>query len=64
MEGKYDVIDTDNFSCHSYYIIKFSSSPYTLQADLSIDENVILSGEILFEGTYYFPININSHYYV
>ena len=28
-EGKYGAIDTDDYSCHGYYIIKFSSSPYT-----------------------------------
>ena len=31
MEGKYGTIDTDDYSCHGYYIIKFSSSIYTLQ---------------------------------
>ena len=36
MEGKYGAIDTDNYSCHGYYIIKFSSSTYTLQANLII----------------------------
>ena len=40
-EGKYGAIDTDDSSCHSYDIIKFSSSPYTLQSDLSIDGQVI-----------------------
>ena len=31
MEGKYGDIDTNDSTCHGYYIIKFSSSPYTLQ---------------------------------
>ena len=44
IEGKYGAIDTDNSSCNGYYIIKFSSSPYTLQADMSIDGQVISSG--------------------
>ena len=64
MKVKYGAIDTDHSSCHGYYIIRFSSSPYTLQADLSIDGQVISSGEILCEGNYFFPININYHYYV
>ena len=59
----YDDIDADNYSCQCFYIIIFSSSPYALKSDLNIDGQVISSGEILFEGTYYFPININSHYY-
>ena len=63
MEGKYGVIGTDDFSCSGYYIIKFYLSPYTLQAYLSIDGQVISSGEMLCEGTYLSPININSHYY-
>ena len=63
-EGKYGAIDSDDSSCHGYYIIKFFSSPYTLQADLSIDLQVISSGKILCEGTYFFPINIIYYYYV
>ena len=43
-EGKYGAIDTDNYSCNCYYIIKFSLSTYTLQSDLSIDGQVISSG--------------------
>ena len=64
LEVKYGAIDTDDFLCNGYYIIAFSSSPYTLQADSSIDGQVISSGEMLCEGTYFFPININFHYYV
>ena len=48
MEVKYVAIDTDDSSCHGYYIIKFSSLPYTLQSDLSIDGQVISSGETVF----------------
>ena len=50
--------------CHGYYIIEFSSSTYTLQADLSIDGKVISSGEMVCEGTYFFPMSISSYYYV
>ena len=64
MEGKYGAIDTENSSCHGYYIIKFSSSPYTLQTDLSIYGQLISYGKIVYEGTYFLPININYHYYV
>ena len=60
---KYSAIDTDDYLGHGYYIIKFSSSPYTLQVDLIIDGQVIPSDEIVCEGTHFFPININSHYY-
>ena len=64
MKGDYGAIDTDDSSRHGYYIIKFSSLPYTLQADLSIDGKVISSGKIACKGTYIFPISNNSHYYV
>ena len=64
MEGKYGAIDEDDSSCHGYYIIKFSSSPYSLQTDLRIDVQVISSGEMVYEGNYFFPININYQYYV
>ena len=55
-EVKYGAIDTDDYAFHGYYIIKFSSSPYTLQAYLSIDGQVISSEMIVFEGTYFLPI--------
>ena len=63
MEVKFGVIDTDNFSCHGYYITRFSSYPYTLQPDLSIDGQFIYFVEMIFEGTYLFPTNVNSRYY-
>ena len=63
-EEKYGAIDTENYSCHGYFIIKFSSSPYNLQADLIIDGQVISSGKIICEGNYFFLININYHYCV
>ena len=36
-EAKYGAVDADDSSCHGYYIIKFSSYPYTLQVDLIVD---------------------------
>ena len=64
MEGNYGSIDANYYIFHGYYIIKFSSSPYTLQADLSIDFRVISSGEMVCEENYIFSINMNSRYYV
>ena len=53
MEGKYGVIDTDDYSCHGYYIIKSYISPFTVQADLSNDGQVISSGEMVREGNHF-----------
>ena len=64
MEGNYSAVDTDDSSCQDYHIIKFSSSLYTLQAGLIIDEQVISSCKMVCEGTYFFIINIISHYYI
>ena len=63
LKGEYGAIDASDSSCNGYYIIKYSSL-YTPQSDLIIDGQVISSSEILCEGTYLFPININYHYYV
>ena len=63
-EVNYGDIDASDYACHSYYIITFSSSTYTLQAELNIDGQVISSGKMVCKGTYYFPININSCGYV
>ena len=43
----YGAIDDDYYICHSYYIIIFSSYPYILRADLSIDGQVISSSEMV-----------------
>ena len=64
MERKYGAIDADYYSYHGYYITKFYLSPYTLQADLSINGKVISSVEMVCEENYCFPINVNYHYYV
>ena len=64
MEVKCGAIDADDSSCHFYYINKFSLSPYNLQSDLSIDSQVIYPDELIHEGTYFFRMNISSHYYV
>ena len=64
MEDKYAAIDTNDYSRHGYYIIKFSSSPYIIKIDFIIDGQVIFAGEKLCEGPYLFQININSNYYV
>ena len=53
IEGNYGAIDADDYTCHVYYIIIFTSSPYTFQADLSKYGQVISSGEIVCEGTYF-----------
>ena len=62
-EEKYVAIDTDDYSCHEYYVIKFSSFTYNLQAGLIIDGQVISFGNFLCEGTYFFTVSINYHYY-
>ena len=62
MEGKYSGIGADDSSFNGYYVIKFASYTYTLQSDLSIDGEVISSSEMVREGSYLLPININSSY--
>ena len=61
-EGKYCAIDADDYLCHGYYINKNNLSSYTIQADMSIDGQVISSGEIVCKGNYLFPINIKYNY--
>ena len=64
MEVNYGTNNSDDSTFHGYYIIKQSSSTYTLQSDLIIDGEVISSSEMVCGGNFFFPININSHYYV
>ena len=58
MEVKYGAIGDDYYTCHGYYIINFSSSQYILQSDLNSDGQVISSGEMVCEGTYFVSISI------
>ena len=52
MEVNFDAVDYDDFTCHGYYIIKFSSSKYTLQADMSIGNQFSSYYKMLGEGKY------------
>ena len=61
MEGNCGAVNVDDSMFHGYYITRFSSSPYTLQVEFSIDGQIVFSGEMVCEGD--FLININSHYY-
>ena len=63
MEGKCGAIDADDYSCHGYYIIKFYSSSYIFQSDLNIYGQVMSSGEMICEVTYFFPIDMTNHHY-
>ena len=54
MEENCVAVDDDDFTCNGYYINKFSSSTYTLQADVSIDGQFISYYEMVREGTYCF----------
>ena len=40
-EGNCVAVYADDFTCNGYYITKFSSSTYTLQADVSTDGKFI-----------------------
>ena len=63
-EGNSVAVDADYYTFHGYYIIKLSSSKYTLQADASTDSQFISYYEMVCEGIFLFPININYHYYI
>ena len=52
-KGNYGDIDDDGTSFKGYYIIIFSSYPYTLQEDLNIDVQFISYVEMVCEGTYF-----------
>ena len=52
-KGDYGAFYADDNYFQGYYIIIFSSYPYTLQEDLNIDGQVISSGEMVYEGSYF-----------
>ena len=54
MEGNCVSVDAYDSTGHGYYIIKFSSSTYTLQSGVSIDGQFISYHKMVCEGTYCF----------
>ena len=40
-------VDAGDHSCHGYYIIRFSSLPYTLQEDLIMDRQIVFSRKMV-----------------
>ena len=45
-------IDADDTSCHGYYMIQFSLSPYTFHEDLNMYRQVIYSDEMVGEDIF------------
>ena len=60
IEVCYGAIGSDDSKFHGYYIIKYYSYPNTIQSDWNIDVQLISSGEMVCEGTYYFSINTKN----
>ena len=58
MEGNYGAVYADDSTCYGYYIIRFSSYPYTLQADMSIDAQgfFLVKWELIFSNQYQFSL--------
>ena len=57
-------IDTDSRKYHGYSMVEFSSSPYTLQENKTIDDKVIESGELVSNGRYFNTAIAHSIRYV
>ena len=50
----FGAINDEYKSCHSYCIIIFTSNPFTLQEEFTVDGKLISSGIVLYECTYFF----------
>ena len=57
-------IDTDSRKYHGYSMVEFSSSPYTLQENKTIDGQVMESGQLVSNGRYFNTFISHSIRYV
>ena len=62
MEVNCGAIYSDGYTWHVYYTIRFYSPPYTLQVDLRINSQVILSVKLILKRTEQHPLNYNVLY--
>ena len=51
--GSIVAINADNRHYNGYYMVEFTSSPYTIQQNKTIDEKFIKSGELVSNGMYF-----------
>lgn len=63
-ESSYGAVNTEDPQTDGYYIVKFISSPYTLQNDVVVNGDRISSGMLVCDAEYLSPAFKGSNWYV
>jgi hypothetical protein len=63
-ESSYGAVNTEDPQTDGFYIVKFISSPYTLQNDVEVNGDRISSGTLVCDAEYLSPAFKGSNWYV
>ena len=61
--GKYGAINTTNTSTNGFYVIMFTSGAYTLQENTTIDEQILIAGELVVNAKYLCSMQGDTNWY-
>jgi hypothetical protein len=63
-ERSYGAVNTIDPNTQGFYIVKFMSTPYSLQQDMNVNGDCISSGELVCDAEYLSPAQLGSLWYV
>ena len=63
-ECSFGAVNTNDTRTEGFYIVRFTSFPYTLQDDEYVDNEVLTGGSIVCDAVYYEPARENSLWYI
>ena len=61
--GKYGAINTTDTSTNGFYVIMFTSGAYTLQENTTIDGQILIAGELVFNAKYLCSMQVDTNWY-
>ena len=63
-ENSYGSVNTDDPQTEGFYIVMFTSEPYSLQEEINVHGDIINCGTLVCDAKYCSPAQINSRWYV
>ena len=62
--GKYGAINTTDTSTNGFYVIMFISGAYTLRENTTIDEQILIAGELVVNAKYLCSMQVDTNWYL
>ena len=63
-ENNFGAVNTNDPKAKGFYIVKFTSLPYTLQENIKVDNDLIKEGSLVCEAEYMSPAQEGSLWYL